>query len=156
MAETMHDTARLDAWDGDAHDLWLVTAVIQPFKLDAVTLALEALPDFGGMTVSDCRGFGHGKVARERSDALRMSTSGEMRTSAGGADAGRPTNAENMDYARKIRIDVAVAGQTRGMEIARTIARSAHTGRRGDGKVFISRLAGVAGIRAFDVDHDAL
>ena len=40
-------------------ELWMVLAIIQPFKLDAVTLALEAIPGFSGMTVSACRGLGN-------------------------------------------------------------------------------------------------
>ena len=43
-------------------DLWMIQAVIQPFKLDAVSFALQQVPGFGGMTVSDCRGYGHGKL----------------------------------------------------------------------------------------------
>ncbi|MBI3568098.1 MAG: P-II family nitrogen regulator [Gemmatimonadetes bacterium] len=127
MAETLHDLTRLDAWTGDADDLWLITAIIQPFKLEALTLALDALPEFGGMTVSDCRGFGRGRV---RSDVI--------------------------DYSNKSRIDVAVPGRGRALDVARLIARVAHTGRGDDGKLFISRLSGVVGIRDFDVDHDAL
>ena len=50
----------------DDDDLWMVLAVIQPFRLDAVTLALEAQSGFGGMTVSECRGFGREKVTDER------------------------------------------------------------------------------------------
>ncbi len=38
-------------------------AFIQPFRLDAVTLALDALSEVGGMTVSDCRGFGRKREA---------------------------------------------------------------------------------------------
>lgn len=155
MAEALHDTARLDSWDGEAHDLWLIVAVIQPFKLDAVTLALEALPEFGGVTVSDCRGFGRGKLARERSESQSVAPS-PISSSAPVAvnlvsDAGGI-----IDYVRKVRLDVAVAGRARGIEIARAIAKAAHTGRNGDGKVFVIRLAGAIGIRAFDVDHDAL
>ena len=48
---------------GIEKDLWMIVAVIQPFKLDAVTLALEAIPNFGGMTVSECRGFGKKKLS---------------------------------------------------------------------------------------------
>lgn len=43
MTEILHDSIRLDAWKGAAADLWLVTAIIQLFKLDVVTLVLEAL-----------------------------------------------------------------------------------------------------------------
>ncbi len=143
MAEISHDTTRLDRWEGDAHDLWMVTAIIQPFKLDAVTLALEGLSMFGGMTVSDCRGFGRDKVRRHVADD---SANNPVRAGEGALS----------DYTPKIRIDAAVAGRSRAAEVARVIARAAHTGRRGDGKVFLSPFAGAIGIREFDVDHDAL
>jgi len=38
-------------------DLWMVMAIIQPFKLDSVTLAVEALPWLNGMTVTKCTGL---------------------------------------------------------------------------------------------------
>ena len=116
--------------DGDK--LWMVLAIIQPFKLDAVTLGLEALPHFGGMTVSECRGFGHGKVAGEpgaiphdqRSDAV--------------------------DFTPKIRLEVAVNGQAQTDTVIDTIARIAHTGNPGDGKIFSWPLERAVRVRTLD------
>lgn len=56
----------------------------------------------------------------------------------------------------KTRVEAAVAGRLAALRVARTIARVAHTGRRGDGKVFVTRLAGALGIRNFEVDRAAL
>lgn len=143
MTETLHDLTRLAEWACDADDLWLVTAVIQPFKLDALTLALEALPEFGGLTVTECRGFGRGKAA----DQSESGPSGS--SSRGGAS-------DIIDFTKKTRVEAAVAGRDRAMRVARVVATTAHTGRHGDGKVFVTRLAGAVGIRAFDIDADAL
>ncbi|HJZ04369.1 MAG TPA: P-II family nitrogen regulator, partial [Patescibacteria group bacterium] len=39
-----------------------IKAFIQPFMLGKVTNALEGIPEFPGMSVSDVRGFGRGKI----------------------------------------------------------------------------------------------
>lgn len=116
-------------------DLWMVVAVIQPFKLDDVTFALEALPHFGGMTVSDCRGFGRGKVAEE---------------SGGAAYVSRGEGAQLVDFTTKTRLEIAAAGSDAAASIADTIARAAHTGNPGDGKVFVWPLARAMRVRTFD------
>ncbi len=123
-------------------DLWMVLAVIQPFRLDAVTLALESIPGLGGMTVSECRGFGHGKVTAEPPDK----EGGDGRRAAAGV----------VDFTAKLRLDIAVAGRARAAEVIETIARAAHTGRRGDGKIFLWPLAHVVRVRTMQVDGEAL
>jgi len=126
------------------NDLWMVTAIIQEFKLDAVTLALEALPYFGGMTVSDCRGFGQEKV--EGGD-----TAGEA-----GAPGGTRSGGGVEDFTPKIRLEIAVAGRVRADAILAVIAQTAHTGRRGDGKIFVWKMSDAVRVRTFDVDARAL
>ena len=121
-------------------DLWMVTAVIQPFKLDDVTLALERLPHIGGMTVSDCRGFGRGKVLRDAGE--------EAQPYGGGALV--------QDFTNKTRIEIAIAGRDAAQRIADTIARTAHTGNAGDGKVFVWRLVRAVRVRTFDEAEGAL
>lgn len=126
---------------GRQDDLWMVVAIVQPFRLDAVTRALEELPAFGGMTVSECRGFGHGKTAAEL-DRPSRSVDG------GAADV--------PDFTPKVRLEIAVAGAERTERVVRTVVRAAHTGRRGDGKVFVWPLARAVRVRTFDVDARAL
>ena len=111
-------------------DLWMILAIIQPFKLDSVTLALEGLPAFGGVTVSDCRGFGHGKQAAERAEPF--------------------SEAQVVDFKPKIRLDIAVAGSEAADRIIETIARAAHTGRPGDGKIFAWPLRRAVRVRTLD------
>ncbi len=125
-------------------DLWMVTAIIQEFKLDAVTLALESLPHFGGMTVSDCRGFGREKLEDEESQ-------GDA-----GEQTGPRTGAGLVDFTPKVRIEIAVAGRERADAILAVIAQTAHTGRRGDGKIFVWKMSDAVRVRTFDVNSRAL
>lgn len=122
-------------------DLWMVVAIVQPFRLDAVTRALEELPAFGGMTVSECRGFGHGKIAAELDRPSRPVDGGV----AGVAD-----------FTSKVRLEIAVAGAERTERVVRAVVAAAHTGRRGDGKIFVWPLARAVRVRTFDLDARAL
>ena len=141
-------TAAVSTSIADDADLWLVIAIIQPFRVDAVTLALENIPGFGGMTVSDCRGFGHGKVSDEGAeDAAEQSGSA--------ARIGHRAN-EVLDFTPKVRLDIAVAGRERADRVVEAIGRSAHTGRRGDGKVFALPLNVAVRVRTFDEGRSAL
>lgn len=91
----------------------LVLAFVQPFKLDSITLELERIPGFPGMSVGAVRGFG-----RERPVA-----------SHGSEDALE-------DFTDKIQIEaIVVDNQVDGVVAA--IARAAHTGRYGDGMIFV-------------------
>ncbi len=124
-------------------ELWMIVAIIQPFKLDAVTLALEGLPGFGGMTVSDCRGFGRGKLGSESEDA----------------DRNRPREGEGadlVDFTAKIRLEVGVAGQDRADTVIDAIARAAHTGRKGDGKIVAWPVVRALRIRTLEEGAEAL
>lgn len=126
-------------------EMWMIEAIIQPFKLEAVTLALAGLPGFGGMTVSDCRGFGRGKLAADSASA--QGHSGERRSHA---------ESEFTDFTSKVRIEIAVATRTAADAVADTIAQSAHTGRRGDGKIFMWAMARAIRVRTFQTDSAAL
>ena len=124
-------------------ELWMIVAIIQPFKLDAVTLALEGLSGFGGMTVSDCRGFGRGKLAPESDDA----------------DRNRPREGESddlVDFTAKVRLEVAVVGDDRAQAVIDAIARAARTGRKGDGKIVAWPVARALRIRTLEEGADAL
>ena len=59
----------------------MVEAIIQPFKLDAVTRALEGVPGLSGVTVTEARGFGMAKVRSDR-DALYLPTRGDRNPTA--------------------------------------------------------------------------
>lgn len=92
----------------------MVLAFIQPFKLEGVTRNLEELPHFPGMTIGSVRGFG-----REHSELT-------------------PQAAEDLleDFTDKIRIETVVHDdQVDG--VIESIASAAHTGRYGDGMIFV-------------------
>lgn len=130
-------------------DMWVILAIIQPFKLDEVTLALEAVRGLAGMTVSECRGFGRGKFAAVQADQ--------------GAERGEPTSstrsplaAQMVDFTPKVRIEIAVAGREVADRVIETIARAAHTGRRGDGKIVAWPVRRALRVRTLDEGPAAL
>ncbi len=125
-----------------AEELWMVMAVIQPFKLDTVTRALVNVVGFAGMTVSDCRGFGREK--------LESSDGGEDQAQRYQSDAGL------VDFTPKVRLEIAVAGRESADAVAEALVQSAHTGRRGDGKIFLWPIARVVRIRTHEGGADAL
>ena len=122
-----------------AEEPWMVLAIIQPFRLDAVTLALEQLPQLGGMTISACRGFGRGKRSPEEGVGDAFQTVETL-----------------IDFTDKMRIEVVVAGREVADRVVSTIARVAHTGRPGDGKVFAWPLARTLRIRTGQEGVEAL
>ncbi len=124
--------------DDAVTDMMMVMAIIQPFRLDAVTLELERIAGFGGMTVSDCRGFGHGKVS-DVEDAT-------------GSEGQRGLT----EFTPKVKLEIAVAGLARANAVVEAIARTAHTGRPGDGKIFLWPIAYAIRVRTSDVNAAAL
>jgi len=110
----------------------LITAVIKPFKLDQVKEALKSA-GVNGMTVTEVQGFGrqagHTEVYR-------------------GAEY-------TVEFVPKIKIEVlADAGQVDA--IADALAASARTDKIGDGKIWITDVAGVQRIRTGERDTDAI
>lgn len=129
-----------------AEDMWMVQAVIQPFKLDAVTLALEEVPGFGGITITDCRGFG--KEKRADLEGAQPNDDPQLRR--------RRSDASLVDFTAKLRLDIAVAGRDQADAIVKTISKHAHTGRRGDGKIFVWPIVRAVRVRTFDEGERAL
>ena len=115
-----------------AADVWMVQAVIRPFKLDVVTRALEAVQGFTGMTVMDVRGFGREKVSRDRAD-----------------ESGRREAVREImdDFVPQVCLQVAVVGEAVADDVVGIIIRTARTGNPGDGKVFTWRLARTIRVR---------
>lgn len=121
-------------------DLWMVEAIIQPFKLDQVTRSLEAIAGFSGMTIMPVRGFG-----QEKLDDRRASGAGS-RSSREALD----------DFTEKLRLEIAVNGRRRADDVVAVIAHAAHTGNRGDGKIFLWPISRVIRVRTLDEDVLAL
>ena len=109
-----------------------VEAIIRPFKLEDVKLALVNA-GIVGMTVSEVRGFGRqkGQVERYRGSEFTV------------------------EFLQKLKIEV-VIDDGRLDTVVNAIAEAAKTGEIGDGKIFISPVDTVVRIRTGDRDSSAL
>ncbi len=110
----------------------LVTAVVKPHKWEEVREALETV-GVTGMTVSEVSGYGRQKGHTE---VYR------------GAEY-------DIALVPKIRIDV-VVDDADADEVVQTIAAAAHTGRIGDGKVWVTGVESVVRVRTGDRDQSAI
>ena len=109
-----------------------VEAVIRPFKLEDVKLALVNA-GIVGMTVSEVRGFGRqkGQVERYRGSEFTV------------------------EFLQKLKVEV-VIDDDRVDDVINAIAEAAKTGEIGDGKIFVSPVETVVRIRTGDRDSSAL
>ena len=110
-----------------------VKAIIQQFKLSSVTRALQEIPGFPGMTVSDCRGFGKEK----------------------GKEGPHRVVEDLIDYIPKVRIEIMINDGMVDL-VVETIAKAAHTGNPGDGKVFVYDIEKAVRIKTFQHGEEAL
>ena len=110
----------------------LITAIIKPFKLDDVR---QAISEAGvqGVTVTEVRGFGR---QRGHTELYR------------GAEY-------VVEFVPKTKIEVAVDDAV-VEPVVEAIRRSAHTGKVGDGKIFVFDLAHVVRIRTGERDAGAI
>ena len=109
-----------------------VEAIIRPFKLEDVKLALVNA-GIVGMTVSEVRGFGRqkGQVERYRGSEFTV------------------------EFLQKLKVEV-VVDDDRVDAVITAIAEAAKTGEIGDGKIFVSSVDNVVRIRTGDRDSSAL
>ena len=109
-----------------------VEAIIRPFKLEDVKLALVN-SGIVGMTVSEVRGFGRqkGQVERYRGSEFTV------------------------EFLQKLKVEV-VIDDDRVDAVINAIAEAAKTGEIGDGKIFVSSVDTVVRIRTGDRDSSAL
>nr|AIA12406.1 Nitrogen regulatory protein P-II [uncultured bacterium] len=114
----------------------VITAIIQPFRLSKVTYALEEIKDFPGITVTDVRGFGREKSAHEEGAPHRVIE-------------------DFVEYVKKVRIEI-VARDEMVEQIVETIRRVAHTGNRGDGKIFVWPVEQALRIQTGDMNEAAV
>jgi len=109
-----------------------ITAVVKPFKLEEVR---EALADCGvtGLTVTEVKGFGRQKGHTELYRGAEYV----------------------VDFLPKVRLEIAV-DDDRLESVLAAIGRAAHTGRIGDGKIFVSELVEAVRLRTGETGIDAL
>ena len=110
----------------------LVTAIIKPFMLDAVR---EALSEIGvqGITVTEVKGFGRQKGHTELYRGAEYV----------------------VDFLPKTKIEAAISDDLVD-SVVESISKSAHSGKIGDGKIFVSPLEQAVRIRTGETDEDAL
>jgi nitrogen regulatory protein PII len=110
----------------------LLTAIVQPHRLDAVRLALTEI-GIAGMTVTEVRGYGRQKGHTEIYRGAEYTIS----------------------FLPKLKIEVALPGD-RVDDAINAITRAARTGKIGDGKIFVSTVDEVFRIRNGDKGEGAL
>ena len=110
----------------------LITAIIKPFKLDEVR---EALSQIGvqGITVTEVKGFGRQKGHTELYRGAEYV----------------------VDFLPKVKIDVAIKDELLD-QVLEAIEKSAHTGKIGDGKIFVFELEQVVRIRTGETGPEAV
>ena len=109
-----------------------IEAVIKPFKLDEVR---EALSEIGvnGLTVTEVKGFGRQKGHTELYRGAEYV----------------------VDFLPKIKIELVVTDEM--VEAAmEAIIKAAHTGKIGDGKIFVSGIEQVVRIRTGETGESAV
>ncbi|MEZ5647561.1 MAG: P-II family nitrogen regulator [Alphaproteobacteria bacterium] len=109
-----------------------IEAIIKPFKLDEVK---DALHDIGvqGLTVTEAKGFGRQKGHTELYRGAEYV----------------------VDFLPKVKIEIIVDDNFVERTIE-AIQHAAHTGRIGDGKIFVSPIEEVIRIRTNERGSDAI
>ena len=109
-----------------------IEAIIKPFKLDEVR---EALSEIGitGLTVTEVKGFGRQKGHTELYRGAEYV----------------------VDFLPKVKIEIVVGDEAVEMAIE-SIIKAAHTGKIGDGKIFVMPVEQVVRIRTGETNEAAI
>ena len=110
----------------------MIIAIIQPHRLDSVR---DALTEIGvhGLTVAEVRGYGRQKGHTEIYRGAEY----------------------QIHYVPKLKLEVAVS-EDLADKAAETIREAAHTGKIGDGKIFVVDLLSAQRIRTGESGSEAL
>jgi nitrogen regulatory protein PII len=110
----------------------LITAIIKPFKMDDVR---EALSEIGieGMTLTEVKGFGRQKGHTELYRGAEYS----------------------VDFLPKMKVELGVQDDM-VERVIETITQAAHTGKIGDGKIFVTNIERIIRIRTGETDNEAI
>jgi nitrogen regulatory protein P-II 1 len=109
-----------------------IEAIIRPFKLDEVKIALVNA-GVVGMTVSEVRGFGRQKGQTERYRGSEYT----------------------VEFLQKLKIEIVVEDDQVNMVVDKIIA-AARTGEIGDGKIFVYPVDQVVRIRTGEKNLEAV
>lgn len=110
----------------------LITAVVKPFKLDDVRTALSEV-GVTGMTVTEVKGFGRQKGHTELYRGAEYL----------------------VDFLPKVKLELAV-DDAMVEQAVEAISKAAHTGKIGDGKIFITPLEEIIRIRTGETGPEAI
>jgi nitrogen regulatory protein P-II 2 len=110
----------------------LVTAIIQPHRLDPVREALTAI-GINGMTVTEVRGYGRQKGHTEIYRGAEYTIS----------------------FMPKLKVEVALPSD-RVEDVIGAITKAARTGKIGDGKIFVVDLESALRVRTGETGEGAL
>ena len=109
-----------------------IEAIIRPFKLDEVKIALVNA-GVVGMTVSEVRGFGRQKGQTERYRGSEYT----------------------VEFLQKLKLEIVIEDEQVDMVVDKIIA-AARTGEIGDGKIFVYPVDGVVRIRTGEKNLEAV
>jgi len=109
-----------------------IEAIIRPFKLDEVKIALVNA-GIVGMTVSEVRGFGRQKGQTERYRGSEYT----------------------VEFLQKLKVEIVVEDSQVDMVLDKVIT-AARTGEIGDGKIFISAVEQIIRIRTGEKNLEAI
>ncbi|GAB4215019.1 MAG: P-II family nitrogen regulator [Synechococcales cyanobacterium] len=109
-----------------------IEAVIRPFKLDEVKIALVNA-GIVGMTVSEVRGFGRQKGQTERYRGSEYT----------------------VEFLQKLKLEIVVEDELADTVIEKIVS-AARTGEIGDGKIFVYPVEKTIRIRTSEMNQDAL
>ena len=110
----------------------LIQAIIKPFKLDDVR---EALTEIGvtGMTATEVKGFGRQKGHTELYRGAEYV----------------------VDFLPKVKLEIVVK-EEQVDAVIEAVQKAAHTGKIGDGKIFVSAIVQAIRIRTGESGRDAV
>jgi nitrogen regulatory protein P-II 1 len=109
-----------------------VEAIIRPFKLDEVKIALVNA-GVVGMTVSEVRGFGRQKGQTERYRGSEYT----------------------VEFLQKLKIEIVIEDDQVDLVVDR-IVNAARTGEIGDGKIFVAPVDQIVRIRTGEKNQEAI
>ena len=109
-----------------------VSAIIKPFKLDEVREGLSAI-GVQGLTVTEVKGFGRQKGHTELYRGAEYV----------------------VDFLPKVKVEIAIADELLEQTIE-AIEKAAHSGKIGDGKIFVFDLMHVVRIRPSETGAAAI
>ena len=120
-----NDTERMDC-------MKKIEAIIKPFKLDDVKIALNEI-GVKGMTISEVKGFGRQKGHKETYRGAEY----------------------QVDFVPKVKIDLVVDAEVSD-QVVEAIQTHASSGKIGDGKIFVLPVGEAMRIRTGETGKDAI